>query len=431
MEVVLLLRHLNLKSQQSHSSIFSWRPRDYLLINILTRIPCVMFYYFKSLELSYATTHAAIETTICLCRTALVFLNESNKAKLENLIHDLFTHDGIDFTNDMSEFSKTLFAVLIMSFESMLAVHGPSNIILVELHSTAVKYQIDLDTLKQWSRAVKSDWTIRNSLNTDSSVESLEAMRGEIIQLKQTNSLMLEELTQLKGQSAWQFVQMQSLLTQLISAVQTVLLSNPKMRSPLSGSKRTRQEAAIEDAAAVEDEQQHSAEQEEAPPLAALVAAVSSAVQPVGQVNPFFLVANRSMVPPARGTAKGVTLKDVFIKDVKGESSQLSGDAYTRANTCLEFMKAQLSDEDKSFLRGARASHETSAYLPWNTQLGRLASEVQLRAMKKLLTLEGKSPDAKSKALPTLEAVAKRLSRSKKSDWMPTPQSQLLITTLF
>ena len=200
MEVVLLLRHLNLKSQQSHSSIFSWRPRDYLLINILTRIPCVMFYYFKSLELSYATTHAAIETTICLCRTALVFLNESNKAKLENLIHDLFTHDGIDFTNDMSEFSKTLFAVLIMSFESMLAVHGPSNIILVELHSTAVKYQIDLDTLKQWSSAVKSDWNVR--ILTRPSVVSLEAMRGEIIQLKQTNLLMLEELTQLKGQSA-------------------------------------------------------------------------------------------------------------------------------------------------------------------------------------------------------------------------------------
>ena len=80
-------------------------------------------------------------------------------------------------------------------------------------------------------------------------------------------------------------------------------------------------------------------------------------------------------------------------------------------------MRKLLTDEERKFLNSKKPSETCHEYKQWSDAVKLLAGDLEKRAYKDLLRLEGKDPNARSRTQPTIEGFAKRLGKVSRESW--------------
>jgi hypothetical protein len=257
------------------------------------------------------------------------------------------------------------------------------------------------EDLRRWGRAVKQDWEIRNCLTpSDPVAEVMQTLQRETIALRGEIQSLNNDLQDLKKSAS-----------QILSLLQVAQNTDePKLRSPGSSSmKRPRAYDRIH-----EEPLKRLALEETATSLVVVENQQANESSSVF-INDFFSESNICTLPTT--SAKALSLSVLFVREVHGENGHLLGDARNRAKVCLEFLTTLYTPENADYLSISKPSRDSGDYTIWIKTIKEMALTLETKAMEFLLFFEGKDPEKKYKALPTVEAVARRLSAIGRHIW--------------
>ena len=328
-------------------------------------------------------------------------LTDADENSLKNLIHDLFFHDGITFEKDMEEFAKCLFAVLLMSLADMLTTYTARHMIVQVLHEKASKFNITLTTMKQWGIIIKNDWMLRNCTQLESNSDVAATLQREIV-------CQSSEIQEIKRK----FDDMKQSFDSMITILQTMQLTPSPSQSPNSSRSSTPSPNCSRKR--IRDDLHCDQAEENVGKESDSMKAVNK--KDIHSTIAFFSTDNRTAVPTVSG-GKSIGLSTAFINSICGRTTSFNEDTASRSALCLEYMRKLLTDEERNFLKSKKPLETSPEYNAWIDSVKTLAANVEKRAYKDLLQLEGKDPNAKSKTQPTIEGFAKRLGKVSREQW--------------
>jgi len=163
------------------------------------------------------------------CSPRLVFVNDSNRELIDNLIQSLFgnTLPVFDDESKLKPFLRVLLATLLCHFEEMENIYGHThNQVLKKLVQGANSFaNIKPSQLREWGVQVKQDWRqrcirLQGTLSNDIDI---------VKQLTESNVLLQQQFSELQEESRKSTKRMEDLLHELVAS---------QDRSPCSTSSR-------------------------------------------------------------------------------------------------------------------------------------------------------------------------------------------------
>lgn len=134
------------------------------------------------------------------CDAILGLLLPEQQINLLNFLTDLFTTARCSImSSNLRKLGLTMFASLVMYLETFVQQYSDRHVVMVNLFTTAAKFNIPKDTLYTWGIAVRNDWVRRNERALAGAVDwrlEVTALKQSVEELRQQNAQLLQEQAQ-------------------------------------------------------------------------------------------------------------------------------------------------------------------------------------------------------------------------------------------